>query len=100
MMEHGAQAKILDHKFMISGGCPTWCQGSLSMWPPAFGGVSNEVKAGKVLNRNILDPPSPAIRSSNRIIECMRTAVVVMIGTKKVGKPKWLRKMPCSAIAV
>ena len=71
-----------------SGECPTRCHGSVSMWPPGLGGFSNDVKAGKVLNRNILDPRPSVIFSSNRIIESMRVFALVMIGTKKLGKPK------------
>lgn len=47
------------------------------------------VNAGNVLNRNIFDPRPPVILSSNRIIECMRAVALVMMGTKKLGKPKW-----------
>ena len=57
------------------------------MWPSAFGGVSNDVNAGNVLNKNIFDPP-PLIFSSKRIIELMRAFVLVMTGTKKFGNPK------------
>ena len=70
------------------GEYPTRCHGSVRMWPPGFGSFSNDVKAGKVLNRNILDPQPSVIFSSNRIIDCMRVFALVMIGTKKLGKPK------------
>ena len=73
------------------GEYPTRCHGSVSMCPPGFGGFSNDVNAGKVLNRNIFDPRPSVIFSSNRIIDCMRVFALVMIGTKKLGKPKWER---------
>jgi hypothetical protein len=56
--------------------------------PPAFGGGSNDVNAGKVLKRNIFDPRPSVIFSSKRIIDRMRTPELVMNGTKKLGKPK------------
>ena len=46
------------------------------------------LKVGNVLNRNILEPLSWVMRSRHRIIERMRASVVVIIGTKKLGKPK------------
>ncbi len=70
------------------GEYPTRCHGSVSMWPPGFGGFSNDVNAGKVLNRNIFEPRPSVIFYSNCIIDCMRIFALVMIGTKKLGKPK------------
>ena len=58
------------------------------MCPPAFGGGSKDVNAGNVLNKNIFDPWPSVIFSSSRIIECIRAIELVMIGTKKLGKPK------------
>ena len=40
------------------------------------------------LNKNIFEPWPPVIFSSSRIIDCILMLVVVMIGTKKFGKPK------------
>jgi len=73
----------------LSGGYPTRCHGSVSMWPLGAGGFSNDVNAGKVLKRNILEPLPSVRRSKSFIIESRREAVVVMKGTKKLGKPKW-----------
>ena len=58
------------------------------MCPLGLGGFSEDVKLGNVLNRNIFDPRPPERRSSSSIIERMRASLVVMKGTKKLGKPK------------
>ena len=51
--------------------------------------VSVEASVEKNLNKNIFDPRPSVIFSSNRIIDCILILVVVMIGTNKLGKPKW-----------
>lgn len=56
------------------------------MWPLATVGFSTAVNLGNVLNSKILYPPPAVRRSSNSIIDCMRAALVVMTGTKKIGK--------------
>ena len=60
----------------------------MSIWPLGPGGFSADVKARKVLNKNIFDPRPFVTFSNNRIIDCMRVSVAAMIGTKKLGKPK------------
>ena len=73
------------------GEYPTRCHGSVSIWPPGSGGFANDVNTGKVLNKNIFEPRPSVIFSNNRIIDCMRVFALVMIGTKKFGKPKCVR---------
>src|SRR6185437_6479996 len=89
----------LDHRSRWSGGNLTRCHGSVSIWAPAGGGRSGEVRAGKVLKSRIFDPCLPVRRSTSAIMELRRAEVVVMKGTKKFGKPKCERWMDCSAMA-
>lgn len=77
------------HFVKSSGAKPTRCHGVVSMWPDDGACFSKEVSVGNVLNRNIFDPWPSVSFSSIRIIDCILAVVVVMKGTKQLGKPKW-----------
>ena len=56
------------------------------MWPLGAGGLSADVKLGKVLNSRIFDPRPSVRRSSSSIIERMRAAAGGDEGDKEIGE--------------
>jgi hypothetical protein len=82
---HGTSSYFVNSR----GSKPTRYQGSVSICPLGAHDCSGEAREGNTLNKNIFDPRPSVSRESRSIIERMRGIEVVMIGTNRLGNPKW-----------